>query len=103
MEKQLAAASARVEAVKGEWPRVAKESPWPDLCEVINGDSAAWQHETCGEIERELLQLQMNNKCMTRQIQAAEKVEKQLYKLGKQYKKFWNRSKTWSRNLAQHR
>lgn len=87
MEKQLAAASARVEAVKGEWPRVAKESPWPDLCEVINGDSAAWQHETCGEIERELLQLQMNNKCMTRQIQAAEKVEKQLYKLGKQYKK----------------
>eukprot|EP00435_Cladocopium_sp_Y103_P041395 s2127_g11.t1 len=29
----------------------------------------------------------MNNKCMTRQIQAAEKVEKQLYKMGKQYKK----------------
>jgi len=22
------------QAVKGEWPRVAKESPWPDLCEA---------------------------------------------------------------------
>ena len=22
------------QVVKGEWPRVAKESPWPDLCKV---------------------------------------------------------------------
>eukprot|EP00435_Cladocopium_sp_Y103_P030568 s2127_g7.t1 len=61
LEKELAAASARVEAVKGEWPSVAKESPWPDLCEVINGDSAAWQHETCGEIERDRRLKELND------------------------------------------
>ncbi|CAE8625806.1 unnamed protein product, partial [Polarella glacialis] len=49
-------------------------------------DGASWQSEKCAEIERELLQMQTTDKSMQRQLQAAEKVEKQLKKLAKQYK-----------------
>ncbi|OLP84128.1 hypothetical protein AK812_SmicGene35031 [Symbiodinium microadriaticum] len=87
--KALAAASARVEALEARWlDSLAEQLPFAKVAEAqaLRSDDARWHGESCLEIERELLHLQLTSKTMQRQVQAAEKVEKQLKKMAKLYK-----------------
>merc|ERR1719174_815515 len=57
------------------------------LQEVLRSeDKVEWQYEKCTEVEREVLTLKCTNGSMIAQLSAAEKAEKQLKKLAKQYK-----------------
>lgn len=87
LDKALAAASARVEALEARWlDSLAEQLPFAKVAEALRSDDARWHGESCLEIERELLHLQLTSKTMQRQVQAAEKVEKQLKKMAKLYK-----------------
>jgi len=81
LEQELEAATKRLEAVCPDW-----KSQSQDLADVFRSDGVSWQAEKCTELDREVLGLKLSNGGMERQLQASEKVEKQLKKLAKQFK-----------------
>jgi len=86
LEKELESTAAKLEAIQPKWNQSISAVPFSNLGEALHSDNSSWQSETCSEVERELLLLQTTNKSMSRQLQAAEKIEKQLKKLAKAYK-----------------
>lgn len=88
LEGDLDAQTSRLEGLRPKWSaQLGAIIPMDDLQEVLRGEAKwEWQYEKCTELEREVLTLKCTNSSMTRQLQVAEKSEKQLKKLAKQYK-----------------
>ncbi|CAJ1338896.1 unnamed protein product, partial [Effrenium voratum] len=78
LETQLESTSKRMKEEFGS-------KPMPDVAQVLQQEGA-WQRESCAEIERELVELEVTHRTMQRKVEASEKVEKQLKRLAKQYK-----------------
>jgi len=86
LEKELEGTASKLEALQPKWNQEMSAVPFSSLGEALHWDNARFQGETCSEVEGETLQLRTTNKSMLRQLQAAEKIEKQLKKLAKAYK-----------------
>eukprot|EP00448_Togula_jolla_P020731 CAMPEP_0170584868 /NCGR_PEP_ID=MMETSP0224-20130122/8905_1 /TAXON_ID=285029 /ORGANISM="Togula jolla, Strain CCCM 725" /LENGTH=863 /DNA_ID=CAMNT_0010908305 /DNA_START=1 /DNA_END=2592 /DNA_ORIENTATION=+ len=100
-EKQLEALSARLEALRPSWEaKFGSALPLSELGEVMRScDAISWQGEKCAELDREVESLRSSNEGSKRQLEAAEKVEKQLKKVAKQLKESETAVETMSKEL----
>jgi kinesin family protein C2/C3 len=88
LENELETQTARLDALKPKWTsQLGSAMPMDGLQDVLRSEGKVeWQYEKCTEIEREVLSLKCTNIGMTDQVQAADKAEKLLKKLAKQFK-----------------
>lgn len=86
LEQQVEEASAKLEAIRPRWDREGLPPMMSMLQETLRMDGVGWQADKCSELEREVVALQLSNNTAQRQVQDAERVEKQLKRLAKQYK-----------------
>lgn len=91
LERNLDAAASGLQALKPSWIKLGPTAmvgvpAYEKLTEVLQRDGISWQVEKCSELERELMNLRSAISTMQRQLQAGEKVEKQLKKLAKFFK-----------------
>lgn len=103
LEKQLEAATAKLETFEPTWQtlQAGRGQPLADvLAEALRSDSVSWQAEKCAELERELLALRVANGTTQRQLQAAERTDKQLKKLAKQFKESESQVQNVERELG---
>lgn len=89
LEQQLQAATGRLEGIRPKWAALeAGGAPNFDLAlaEAMRAEGVGWQVEKCAELDHELLVLRASNGAAQRQLQAAERAERQLKKLAKQFR-----------------
>mmetsp|Transcript_81053 Transcript_81053/g.147924 ORF Transcript_81053/g.147924 Transcript_81053/m.147924 type:complete len:920 (-) Transcript_81053:65-2824(-) len=88
LEGKLETQTSQLEALRPKWnAQLGSVLPMDSLQEVLRSeDSLQWQFEKCAELEHEVLTLQGTNNSMAGHLHAAEKAEKQLKKLAKQFK-----------------
>jgi len=102
LEGDLDAQTLRLDSLRPQWlAALGSALPMDNLQEVLRAeDKWAWQYEKCTELDREVLALKCTGSSMTRQLQVAEKAEKQLKKLAKQFKEAESQCQAMEQDLG---
>lgn len=87
LELELETMAAKLTTLQPAWAgQLAAVLRMDALEDVLRSEGVSWQAEKCAELEGESLTLRTAGLALSRQLQVAEKVEKQMKKLAKQIK-----------------